>query len=227
MVPRLQHSPTVRIVAWLAVAISLGGCPGPTTSPDSGAPDDGEDDGDGLTIRIEVDQSLPATTKGGAIQVEAISILTSSIRALGDSAPGDETTTLEGLELAWTESEAPDSFTFERAPAGRYSSVKMHIVKGSGEYAFRVRGSVDVSGTISPFEIDAELSDLSASIAVDEMLPAGASAEIRIVLTVAALVDAIDWSNATDDGGTLVIQDGNGELTKVEAALLGAAFREY
>lgn len=226
MVPCLQRNRSVRCVGWIALAAFLWGCPGPATSPDSSVPDDGDLDGDGLTIRIEADQALPASAKGGSVQIDEIAISTSTIRALGDSAPGDDTTTLVGLELHWSASEQPDSFTFERAPAGRYSSVKMHVVKASGERAFALRGSVDVGGTVWPFEVDADLSDLSLSIAVDEMLPAGGSAEIRIVLTVAALVEPIDWANATDDGGTLVIRDGNGELAKVEVAMLGA-FREF
>lgn len=225
MVPCLHCTWTVRCVVWIALAAVLGGCPGPATSPDSQVPDDGSREGDGLTIRIEADQVLPASAKGGSVQIDEIAISTTTIRALGDSAPGDETTTLEGLELQWSASEQPDSFTFERAPAGRYSSVKMHVVKAGREHAFEVRGVVDVTGMAWPFAIEAELSDVSLSIAVDEMLPAGGSAEIRIVLTVAALVEPIDWANAADEGGTLVIRDGNAELAKLEAALLGA-FRE-
>lgn len=225
MVPRLHRTLTVRCVVWIALAAFLGGCPGPATSTDSGVPDDGDLEGEGLTIQIDTDQPLPASAQGGAVQLDEIAISTSTIRALGDSAPGDETTTREGVELQWAASEEPDGFTFERAPAGRYSSVKMHVVKGGRDRAFALRGTVDVGGTVWPFEIEAELSDLSLSIAVDEMLPAGGSAEIRIVLAEASLVEPIDWANATDDGGTLVIRDGNDELTKVEAALLGA-FRE-
>lgn len=222
MVPRLHCARTVRCVVWTALASFLGGCPGPATSTDSRVPEDGDLDGEGLTIQIDTDQALPARAQAGAVQLDEIAIATSTIRALGDSAPGDETTTREGVELQWAASEEPDGFTFERAPAGRYSSVKMHVVKVGSDQAIALRGSVDVTGTIRPFEIEAELSDLSLSIAVDEMLPAGGSAEIRIVLTVALLVEPIDWANATDDGGTLVIRDGNGELAKIEAALLGA-----
>lgn len=225
MVPRLHRTQFVRCVARIALAGVLGGCPGPATSTDSRVPDDGDLEGEGLTIQIAVDQPLPTSAQGGAVQLDEIAISTSTIRALGDSAPGDETTTQEGVELQWSASEEPDGFTFERAPAGRYSSVKMHVVKAGREQAFSLRGSVDVSGTVWPFEVEAELSDLSLSIAVDEMLPAGGSADIRLVLTVASLVEPIDWANATDDGGALVIRDGNGELAKIEAALLGA-FRE-
>lgn len=224
MVPRLQRPTVVRSLVLLACTSLLGGCPGESTSHDGGV-EDGENSDDGLTILIDVDQELPATTSGGTIQVDSITIATSTIRALGDSAPGDESTTREGVDLVWTDSEGPESFRFERAPAGRYSSVKIHVVKADADEALRVRGAVDVSGTMTPFEIESELIDLTASIAVDEMLAAGGAAEIRIVLTVATLVDAIDWSNATDDGGTLLISDGNPELAKVEAALVGPAFR--
>jgi hypothetical protein len=220
----------VRSLGLIAASLLLVACPGDPTDNPVDAPTDGDGSlpGNGLTIDTNTNHGIPASIGDGNIKIEEVWISTRSIRAIGDAAPGDERTTKLDVGLHWDDEDDPDKFTFDRAPSGRYSTVRLQVAapeSGDQDAAFQIKGEVKIDDTFRKFEVDSETSSFQISVAVDTVLPAGGTAEIDLELVLEGLVDTIDFTLITPDGdGVRVIDDSDSEMAIVRAAL-ETAFR--
>ncbi|HUS67858.1 MAG TPA: hypothetical protein VMZ28_25155 [Kofleriaceae bacterium] len=220
---------------WVAVlgAALWPGCGSPSGTPAADAePHAGDGDGGppdagmasaGLVLEFRGDPTLPAELGGEFDAVlDAVRVDLEEVRAIGDSAPGDERTTRAAVELDWyaageeeeegeEETDAnndPVRVTFADAPPGLYSLVLAQVVR------YRVRGTVVVDAETREFEIDDEPpSDLAISVDLDGLvLEPDAIREVELAVAVADAVAELRWDEVTPDGdGDLKVDENDGE----------------
>lgn len=203
----------MRVLGVVVANLTLAACPGSDGTPIDARPDGG--DGQGLTLEF-VTASLPI--RAGAAAIDEIELECSSIRAIGDAAPGDARTTQLDYRLRWREDDTPEAINFEEAPVGLYSSVGLRLAESGDRVAFVLRGTTTRQGQLVDFEIESTAA-LDLSVTVDEMLSPGGAATIQLTLEASDLVIGIDWDAQPLDGGKIAIGDGDAAMTQVISAL--------
>lgn len=154
-----------------------------------------------------------------SVELRVVSLHMSTIRVLGDSAPGDMRTTRTDAEFIWQESLGAVPQLFKLAPPGVYSEVELDL---GGERAIHATGYAVRGGNLLPFEIQSN-GELSVNIAVNTLLAGREFATTKIEVDVASFIEDIDWDAVpiTTDG-RLFIGDGDsampGVLAKVPPA---------
>lgn len=200
-------------VACIAALAMLAACPG------------GDDDGPGPDAAgaqgLQINWSTTPTVPGsaGAAQIVSVELDLSSLRALGDAAPGDARTTATSVELDWSAGTVPAPIAFPAAPAGLYASLELG--SGGEDEHLRLDGTVEVRSETYTYRIEDE-APLSVSLAVDAMVVPGARTEIGVVLDVAAVLAAVPFDQLEPDGDELRLEAGDPEMAAVRAALASA-----
>lgn len=218
MVPCLLPVMVMRCLGALVASLLLVACPGPGDDPvvDSGT--DGNPSGEGLTITFALDTAFPVTTADNTI-IDRIDMRATSVRAIGDAAPGDARTTRFDYRLRWEGSDRPEPIRFEDAPVGLYSSVDLDLAADGESVSIEIAGECTRNGSRVDFEIESDAA-LSIAITTNEMLAPGGAAAIEIAVAIEAAVAVIDWDAQPLDGeGDVVIGDGSAAMTQILAAL--------
>ena len=170
----------------------------------------------GLTFVWIADPDPPAQLDGDVTLTE-VRLDLRDLRAIGDSAPGDERTSRDQLDLRWEDRDEPVPLVFEHAPPGLYSSLQFDIGGDGQGNAFLIRGTVVRDGMTLPFEIS-DQSALPVSVPLAFELQAGETRTIDVSLAIGAAVGDIDWSMVELDEGELELDEGP-QLDEFRAAL--------
>lgn len=211
--------------ALVTLAMLTGGCPSDTGTPsevDGGVigDDDGGSTGSaGIEFRLKSKPSSFPGDAGGPFEVKIESVVFNlrDIRAIGDSASGDERTSLPSLSLEWPRSDDDEDeyrFDFPSAPSGTYWELLAQVMD------YEIEGTVKIDDARVPFEIEDELpSSLSLSVDLADLpLPVGSSEEVEIEVQLDRLVRDIAWDSVPEDDGKRVIEEGD-ELQTLRAQL--------
>jgi hypothetical protein len=177
----------------------------------------------GLTIELVAKNGVPQMSTID-VEITKVVIGATSIRAIGDAAPGDMRTTRLSYEFEWRDHLVPIPFKFPEAPPGVYSMIDFHVADSElSSVAVGILGRVRRAGTLVPFEVQNQTASVTVTIPIDVVLVPRTGAIATIELDVAALVDGIDWDAVplTADG-TLYIGDADaampGVITRVATA---------
>ena len=203
-------------VLGLGLVVMLAACPGGDDDVDL----DAAPGASGLRVTWSTNPAIPAAISADA-RVDAVKLKLSSVRAIGDAAPGDGRTSTGGLELSWTDKDRPAAVRFADAPAGLYS--RLELGSGGDDEEYTIRGQARVGGTWYPFRIE-DRTPLSVGIPLDVVLAPGDEVEVPVVLDVAAVIGAVEWDDLELDGGELHVDEDDGEIVPIRAAL-ARAFR--
>jgi hypothetical protein len=149
-----------------------------------------------------------------------------SVRAIGDAAPGDASTTKERVELRWGKGDGPSPMVFDQAPAGKYANIDI-LIRGEGEsHSYQISGMVTVRGTSYPYEIeDDEPLSVSVQLPSSATLPAGGSLSVGVRVNLKDIVRDLDFASVPIDDGVIKIKDedsGRAVLTAARAAMVKA-----
>lgn len=195
----------------------------PHTDDGDGGPPDGGMASAGLVLEFRGDPTLTAEVGGDFDAVlGSVRLDLEEVRAIGDSAPGDERTTRAAVQLDWhgegeeeEEEEEPGEadndpvrVTFADAPPGLYSLVLAQVVH------YHVHGTVVVDAVTHEFEIEDEPpSDLAISVDLEGLvLEPDAIREVELVVSIAEAVAGLRWDEVTPDGdGKLEVSEGDSE----------------
>lgn len=196
----------------LAVLL-LAGCP-------AGGDDanvDGGPDATGLTVTWSVTPPTPGPIRTG-LDVQELHISYSSVRLIGDAAPGDARTSAGRTELEWERS-VPVPLDFPAAPPGLYAVLELGV--GGGDEAFAIHGMVDRGGTPIPFEIEDEAPNpVTLGLAVE--LRAGASATVPVRVELAQVLAAVDFDALPVVNGHIELHRNDPQMARVRSALATA-----
>lgn len=188
---------TWRSLGLAAGLAGLGACP---ATPTPGDPDARIDGGSGLTFTWQAVPAVPGDV-GSDMSIDDAVLLVRDIRAIGDSAPGDDRTTTAMAQLAWDATRQPAPLTYPLAPAGLYSHLELRADGGLFD-ALKVHGHARQGGVIYPFELEVD-GPLSISVPLGVELPVGGSASVRIDVEFGEVVRAVDWEHASLEDGKL------------------------
>ncbi|HLL20889.1 MAG TPA: hypothetical protein VK427_02110 [Kofleriaceae bacterium] len=174
----------------------------------------------GLTIELVALGGVPQMA-APTVEILSVTIGMKSLRAIGDSAPGDLSTTRLDRELVWSETRTPIPQLFPHAPPGLYSRVEIRIADWpAASAAIGVTGRAVRAGTLVPFEIKGESIDVPIDVVVNTQLQPREFVISTIQVDVAALVRDIDWNTVPLTGdGKIVIGDGDPALAGVVSRL--------
>lgn len=186
----------------------------------------GDDDGPDATpgdTGLAVTWATASAVPGPADTTHRVDELTlrfSSVRAIGDAAPGDPRASTGALELAWNDDGAPPApLVFDHAPAGLYSRLELGV--GGADEAFELHGSVLLGATWTPFELEDE-APLAISVPTSAVVAPGVRATIAVTLDVAAVLAPIDFTRLPSEAGVLVLHREDPQIDAVRAALATA-----
>jgi len=151
----------------------------------------------------------------------------SDVRAIGDSAPGDERTSVDELLLLWDIRVKPMRVSFPDAPPGIYSRLLARVD------GYDITGTVVVGGATVELEIvDAPGSPMTLSIDLGQArLDDGSSLRIEVPFEADKILAAIDWDAIVPDAdGVLRIDgqdDGIDEVRRRINEAFGAPGEDY
>lgn len=214
--PRVRLPPGLQLALALAASCVLAACPGGDDPLPDGPATDGGGDSRGLVVVFATNAPIPVTA--GVATISEVVLDASSIRAIGDAAPGDDRTTRLDTRLRWREDEIPEPVGFAAAPVGLYSTIALRLAGDQNETAFRLTGETMRQGDRVDFDIESHAA-LDLTIAIDAMLAPGGDLTVRLSLDVGALVAPIDWDGEPVDGGRIEISDASPVMAEIIAAL--------
>lgn len=157
----------------------------------------------GLTLTWESRPERIPDEPGQSPRVTSASFNASNVRLIGDAGP----VAVGALWLAWTAETQPADLRVADAPSGLYSRCLFDLVPPDGGYAYEISGTVTQNSTPVPFVIR-DRGTTPISIDFSEMLAPGGEALVRVRVRIDTLVGAVDFSQVTPQGGTLVVEDG-------------------
>lgn len=160
---------------------------------------------------------IPGSLEADLGTIDLARLELESVRAVGDAAPGDETTR-SSLILEWSAEAGPGPLVFWNAPAGLYSRLSARVV------GYEVRGTVAVDGETWTFVIeDAPLVPLTISLELSEVaVVPGEATRVDVEVDFEAVVGEIDWSSVESSGDELELGSDDPQIagTREEIASL-------
>jgi len=190
------HHRHILIFAALALIAACGQNPGDDDSVDAGSAQGG------LELDPVSRPDIPGSAGGSYnVFIATAHVDINDLRAIGDAAPGDERTRVAQLSLGWNDESTPTSILFADAPLGLYSQVLGELT------SYRITGTVKVSDTTYPFEIDdTPPSPLSIRTGLDGVVVvAGQTTQVDLVFRLGDVLNDINWADADVEDGTIVI----------------------
>lgn len=202
-------------VACVSTLVMLAACPAgdDAVDPDAAPPR-------GLRVAWTTSPPVPGAVSAD-LSVSLVQLELSSMRAVGDAAPGDGRTTASDVELRWDQESVADAVLFPDAPAGLYA--RLELGSGGDDEHYELRGQVTVGGEDFDFRIIDE-APLSISVDVDVAVTANAVAEIGVVFDAGAVLAAVPFEQVEPDDNELRIEAGDPEIAAIRASL-ASAFR--
>jgi hypothetical protein len=204
----------MRWLASIAFGLMHAACSGTAATPDAHMVDASIG---GLIVELVAKGGVPQMPAPN-IEIERLVLGMTSIRAIGDAAPGDVRTTRTDLDaFEWADNFVPIPYLFPMAPPGLYSMVELHIAKcGECDAAIIISGHTARGGERVFFEVRSSQADASIGIKVNTELSPRTIATTTIAVDVAALVADVDWNAVplTADG-KLLINDGDPGMASV------------
>lgn len=216
---------------FLIVGLALSGCSDPGRGEpldamppaDAGPGDAGEQrdsgGGAGLVFRFASEPSLPGDVGGEYNPViEQAELLLVQVRAIGDSSPGGEGTSADGLALSWADGEA-EELRFPQAPPGIYSQLMAELD------GYEIQGTVEISGDELPFRIAQESgASIQISVNLDGLeLEPGGDRGITIEVDLGDVIRAVEWDEVpVDEQGSLHVRAESPQAEAVRERLADA-----
>lgn len=200
----------------VVAAAILGGCSDPGSPGQDAGPD--APGASGVALQWQASTPVPGPASP-VLELGEVHLTASSLRVVGDAAPGDPRTTRGELTLEWGDRPPPPS-VFEVAPAGRYGLVEVGV--GGDHEAYEVHGRVEVGGVWSRFEIHDEVA-LGITIPTDFVVGPGQLTTQLIAIDLAAVAAAVDFAQVPVDGeGVRAVTSTDPQIGAVRRAWAGA-----
>lgn len=222
MVPCLHPVLSMLRVALLVVGSMLTACS--PSQPSGGGPDAPDAPGDGplagasLKLQLAIDNRLPHQISPD-LRLTDVYLSATLVRAIADA--GDAS--LTNCEMNWDSDDMPGTLTFNNPPIGTYSTIDLRFSKrssGSNARAFEIEGKwkgID-------FKIEAVDGMVTASPAVQLMLKPGMSQTVKVELSLATMLQQIDWDAVDKKDGDYYLDDDDPQMGMVQYGI-AIAFR--
>ncbi|HUH04591.1 MAG TPA: hypothetical protein VML75_21490 [Kofleriaceae bacterium] len=209
--------------AWITAALiaALAGCGLDSIGP--GTPDAGTGDGDGGNLPdamvqptsglhftfLSAPEALPTGPAGNFdLRIERAEFYLIDVRAVGDAAPGDSSTTVGSLMLDFRQ---PDqTLSLPNAPPGVYSFLIAEVNQ------YHLRGQVRISGEDYEFEIEDQPGmPLTLNVDLEGRVLESGVAEIGIDAELRTIVDSINWQSFSGQEEDILIGESYNKINDI------------
>lgn len=199
----------------LAATLLFAACPSSEVEPDGGTGTPDANPGTApLSFELTTSPAVPSTI--GAVQIDELRVWLRDVRAIGDSAPGDDRTSVAELELDWRAGREPTTLRFPEAPPGVYARLDARLGRSSGN-AWELRGRV--TRTDGVFELELEGEDLVALSVPLDALVLGATPRVATIELALDFLAAVDWQSLPTDGDRIRLEDNDPEIAAISVAI--------
>lgn len=167
-----------------------------------------------------VAETWPASS--ASITLQRVEVRLRDVRLIGDTAPGDERTSLARLDLVWQASAVGGEAALPLAPPGIYATAQARVSDDAAA-SYRLTGIVDDGDSPEPFEV-VDNAAVDVSISLDGYsLASGRQQDLELGADLIGIVDGVDWSSVTPDGeGVLRVDATHPQITVTREALRSA-----
>ena len=207
-------------IALLAVLATATGCPGdpPVTPPTDGAITDSSSS-TGLTITWQSRPDVIPSQPSSDVTIERAAFHQEELRVIGDAG----TFLLDREQLEWSRDLVPAALPVAGALPGLYSQLLFELEGDleDDEYAYEIIGTVKVGASFQPFTIR-DTVDLMFTLNFSIMLPQGGGATIPVRIEVDKIVDAVDFTLFSPQGGRYLVENGHPQIGAVRTAVRNA-----
>ena len=179
-------------------------------APDATIDADGHPQPIGMFVTWSARPALPGPVSDKITVTEA-NFWLEHLQLISD-AGADDRTTRSRYGISWDAASQPSQEMFPAAPAAVYQRILLDMrADVAPPYSYEIRGTVDVGGggggsgtNTKPFRIVDRLM-LEIPISCSVSLAAGTSVAVGIRVDLRSALGSINWRDADDDHGTLVL----------------------
>ena len=190
---------------WLACIVATGCGSGPS----SAGADSAVATGDGsntitpaLSVRWATEPVAIPGDAGSNVTISRLLFRVANLRVIGDAGPGDTRTSVDAIQLGWSQGVTPESVGFAHAPTGLYSRIILLADGNLADYSYEIGGSVNLDNVATPFVIH-DRSPLAISLDTSATLDPGQATALTITVRIDQALQALDFHQLahTSDGG--------------------------
>ncbi len=190
---------------WLACLVATG-C---GSSPSSAGPDAPVATGDGsntttpaLSVRWATEPLAIPGDAGSNVTISRLLFRVANLRVIGDAGPGDTRTSVDAIQLGWSQGVTPDAVGFADAPTGLYSRIILLADGNLADYSWEIGGSVKLDNVATAFAIH-DRSPLAISLDTSATLDPGQATALTVTVRIDQALQSLDFHQLahTGDGG--------------------------
>lgn len=190
------------LLAGLLIACHTSTPPAPDSPDGSGA--------SGLHVAFAAEPAIPGDVENG-LTLESAQFNFDNLSMIGDGGPHDSRTTAQDLDIHFEQGWMPYPVDFPDAPSGVYSKLSFEIDGHVVDASYRLKGKVNVNGTMMPWEIE-DRAELSLSLDCGVTLPPGGNDTLTLRIKFHDALGSIDFASLPTDDGALTLDDANPQM---------------
>jgi hypothetical protein len=145
------------------------------------------------------------------------------LRVIGDAGPGDDRTSVDSIQVGWSQDGAPQAIMFADAPTGLYSHVAFLADGNLVDYSYEISGTTKVDGNVKPFAIH-DRSPLPVSLDTSVTLDPNQVASVGIDVHLDQALQSLDWSKLNNQNGTLTLDTFDSAMNDFRGKMINAVF---
>lgn len=184
---------------------------------DEPTPDGGDS---GLSIEWSAQPGTIPSEPSSDRTIDRAVFRTDDVRLVGDAGSFD----LDLGKLEWSRGIVPAALPVAGALPGLYSRLLFEL-DGSAEvgsaYGYEITGTVKLNDAYQPFTIR-DAMELSLSLDLSVMLPAGGSATIPVRIDIDKIVEAVSFAQVVKEDGRYLVDSSSPQISAVRAAVRDA-----
>ena len=166
--------------------------------------------------------TIPGTISGD-LTVTSMLFRMTSLRVIGDAGPGDNRTSQDNFQIAWSEGMKPATIVFADAPSGLYSKVALLADGNLIDYSYEIYGTVKVADVVHPYKIH-DRSPLGVAIDANVTLDPGKGATLGIRIELQPAFSGLDFTKLTNDNGTLELDTFDDQMGDFRSKMMSSGF---
>jgi hypothetical protein len=195
----------------------------PNTTDASPPTGDGSNVGDqGLEVTWSSATPIPGNVTSD-VTVSSLLFRIANLRVIGDAGPGDSRTSVDSIEVAWSQGTTPVPVTFADAPTGLYSHLVFLADGNLIDYSYELKGTAKVDGNVTPFVIH-DRSPLPVSLDTNATLDPNQETSLAIDVGLDQALQTVDWSHLDTNNGTLTLDTFDSGMSDFRSKMASSVF---
>ncbi|MEO6774734.1 MAG: hypothetical protein ABI467_17295 [Kofleriaceae bacterium] len=177
---------------------------------------------EGLQLTWSSSPAIPGMATDD-VTVSSLLFRISNLRVIGDAGPGDDRTSVNSIQVAWSQGATPPAVDFANAPTGLYSHLVFLADGNLTDYSYEITGTAKVGGNVMPFAIH-DRSPLPISLDTSTTLEPNQATSLAIVVHLDQALQSVDWSKLGTNNGTLTLDTFDSAMSDFRGKMINNVF---